>query len=161
MRRKIEVLVFLAVVLMMYLYPLSIVPLLLLAREWKEFRENWRKAAIVLGVSIPLYLAKIPLGISGWAETLGISPVQVSPVIWWGIYLSFTLLQTLAVYYIYLVGKKLGGYAGAGGLAMLLAVPLHLLSLKLYFALTWIGLVLFLLGMEKGKGVPGLSRGCS
>ncbi|EEB74108.1 hypothetical protein [Thermococcus sp. AM4] len=153
MRRKIAVLVFLAVFLMMYLYPLSIVPLLLLAREWEEFREEWRKSALLIGLSIPLYGAKIALGISGWAKTLGITPIHVSLAIWWGVYLSFTVLQTLAVYYVYRVGKGLGDYARTGGLVMLIAVPLHLLSLKLYFILTWTGLLLFLLGLEKGKEV--------
>ncbi len=149
MRKKFQLLVFLAVVLMMYLYPLSVVPLLLLAREWREFRDEWRKSAIFIGVSIPLYGTKILLGISGWAKTLGITPISVSPAIWWTVYLSFTALQTLAVYYIYRVSKNLGEYGRAGGLAMLIAVPLHLLSLKFYFILTWIGLILFLIGLEK------------
>ncbi|NJE53865.1 transposase [Thermococcus sp. 21S9] len=155
MRRKLEVLVFLAVVLMMYLYPLSIVPLLLLAREWEEFREEWKKSALFIGLSIPLYGAKIALGISGWAKTLGITPVHVSSAVWWAVYLAFTALQTLAVYYVYRVGKGLGDYARTGGLVMLIAVPLHLLSLKLYFILTWTGLLLFLLGLEKRKEVIG------
>ncbi|WP_457741710.1 transposase [Thermococcus sp.] len=146
--RKI-LLFFLAIVLMMYLYPLAVVPLYLLVREWEELKEDFRKATIVLGISIPLYMAKIPLGISSWAKMLGITPIHVSPVIWWGVYLSFTALQTLALYYIYRTGEKIGGYARTGGLVMLIAVPLHLLSLKLYFALTWIGLVLFLLGMKE------------
>ncbi|NJE48053.1 transposase [Thermococcus sp. 9N3] len=155
MRRKLGVLVFLAVVLMMYLYPLSIVPLLLLAREWEEFREEWRKSALFIGLSIPLYGAKIALGISGWAKTLGITPIHVSPAVWWVVYLTFTALQTLAVYYVYRAGRKLGDYARTGGLVMLIAVPLHLPSLKLYFILTWTGLLLFLLGLEKGKEVIG------
>lgn len=149
MRKKFQLLVFLAVVLMMYLYPLSVVPLLLLAREWRESRDEWGKSAIFIGVSIPLYGAKILLGISGWAKTLGITPISVSPAIWWAVYLSFTALQTLAVYYIYRVSKNLGEYGRTGGLAMLIAVPLHLLSLKLYFILTWVGLILFLIGLEK------------
>ncbi|WP_297548096.1 transposase [Thermococcus sp.] len=152
MRRK-GILVFLAVVLMMYLYPLSIIPLLLLAREWEEFREEWKKSAILIGISIPLYGAKILLGISGWAKTLGITPIKVSPVLWWSVYLTFTALQTLAVYYVYRVSKNFGEYGKTGGLAMLVAVPLHLLSLKLYFILTWTGLILFLLGLEKEKEV--------
>ena len=153
MRRNLEVLVFLAVVLMMYLYPLSIVPLLLLAREWEEFREEWRKSALFIGLSIPLYGPKIALGISGWAKTLGITPVHVSPAVWWAVYLTFTGLQTLAVYYVYRVGKRLGDYSGIGGLLMLIAVPLHLLSINIYLALTWVGLILFLLRLEKEKGV--------
>lgn len=154
MRRK-EILVFLAVVLMMYLYPLSMVPLLLLAREWRELGEEWRKSAVFIGLSIPLYGAKILLGISGWAKTLGITPISVLPVIWWSVYLSFTALQTAAVYYIYRVSRNLGGCGKAGGLAMLIAVPLHLLNIWLYFVLTWIGLILFLLCLEKEREVIG------
>jgi len=112
-------LVFLAVVLMMYLYPLSIIPLLRLAREWDEFNAEWSKSALFIGLSILLYGAKIALGISGWAKTLGITPVYVSPTVWW------------AVYYVYLVGRNLGGYAKIGGLAMVVVVPLHLLQHKL------------------------------
>ncbi|WP_297470530.1 transposase [Thermococcus sp.] len=152
MRRK-EILVFLAVVLMMYLYPLSVVPLLLLAREWEEFREEWKKSALLIGISIPLYGAKILLGISGWAKTLGITPIKVSPVLWWSVYLTFTALQMLAVYYVYRVSENFGEYGKTGGLAMLVAVPLHLLSIKLYFILTWTGLILFLLGLKKEKEV--------
>ena len=151
MRRAL--LVFLAVVLMMYLYPLSIIPLLVLAREWDEFNVEWRKSALFIGFSIPLYGAKIALGISGWSDVIGITPLEVSPVIWWAVYLAFTALQTLAVYYIYRVGRNLGGYAKIGGLVMVVAVPLHLLSINLYFALTWIGLILFLLGLENRKEV--------
>ncbi|WP_456421472.1 transposase [Thermococcus sp.] len=142
-------LVFLSIVLMMYLYPLSFVPLFLLSREWSEFREEWKRSALFIGVSIPLYGAKILLGISGWSKTLGLTPLSVSPPVWWAVYLSFTALQTLAVYYIYLVSRNLGEYGKAGGLAMLIAVPLHLLSIKLYFILTWTGLLLFLLGLKK------------
>ncbi len=152
MRRR-ELLVFLAVVLMMYLYPLSIIPLLLLAREWGEFREEWMKSALLIGLSIPLYGAKILLGISGWVKTLGITPITVSPVIWWLVYLTFTALQTLAVYYVYRVSKNFGEYGKTGGLVMLIAVPLHLLSIELYFILTWTGLILFLLGLEKEREV--------
>ncbi|AFL95764.1 hypothetical protein CL1_1567 [Thermococcus cleftensis] len=143
-------LILLTVVLMMYLYPLSIVPLLLLRREWPGFREELGRAAVAIGLSIPLYVAKVALGISGWSETLGITPLEVSPVAWWGVYLTFTALQTLAVYHIYLVSRGLGRTARIGGVLMLAAVPLHLLSLTVYFALTWLGLLLLLIGMERG-----------
>ncbi|ALM75429.1 hypothetical protein [Thermococcus barophilus] len=146
-------LVFLAIVLMMYFYPLSILPLLILAQEWGEFREEWMKSALFIGASIPLYGAKIFLGISGWAKILGISTLSVSPFIRWAVYLLFTTLQTLAIYYIYCVSKSIGKYGRTGGLAMLIAVPLHLLSLKLYFILTWIGLILFLLSLKKKNEV--------
>ena len=149
MKRKVEALVFLSVVLMMYLYPLSIVPMLFLIKEWKPFGKEWRMAALLIGISIPLYGAKILLGISGWSEVIGITPVEVSRTIWWTVYLSFTALQTLAVYFMYVVGAKVGEVARAGGILMLIAVPLHLLDINLYFALTWVGLALFILGIEK------------
>ncbi|WP_297508642.1 transposase [Thermococcus sp.] len=145
-------LVFLALLLMMYLYPLSIVPLFLLAGEWEEFRKEWLWSAIVVGLSFPLYGAKILLGISGWAKVLGITPLQVSPQIWWSVYLTFTALQMTAVYFIYRVSKNLGRYGIAGGLLMLSAVPLHILSLNLYFALTWAGLLLFLFALKTKGG---------
>ena len=145
-------LVSLALLLMMYLYPLSIVPLFLLAGEWEKFRKEWLWSAIIVGLSLPLYGAKILLGISSWAEVLGITPLQVSPSMWWSVYLTFTALQMTAVYFIYRVSKNLGIYCRAGGLLMLSAVPLHILSLNIYFALTWAGLLLFLIGLKTKGG---------
>ncbi|WP_297535716.1 transposase [Thermococcus sp.] len=156
MRRKLGVLVFLAVVLMMYLYPLSIVPLLLLAREWEEFREEWRKSTLFIGLSLPLYGAKVVLGLSGWTKTLGITPVQAGPAVEWAVLLAFTALQTVAVYYVYRVAAGLRlPYTRTGGMIMVIAVPLHLISIMVYFILTWTGLILFLLGLESGKEVIG------
>ncbi len=155
MKRKVQALVFLSVVLMMYFYPLSVVPMLFLINEWKLFGEEWRMAALLIGISIPLYGAKILLGISGWSGVIGITPVEVSRTIWWIIYLSFTALQTLAVYFVYKIGAKVGEMARVGGILMLIAVPLHLLDINLYFALTWAGLALFILGIENETGVIG------
>ena len=53
------------------------------------------------------------------------------------------------------IALSISGWAkplGMPGLAMLMAVPLYLLSIKLYLILTWIGLLLFLLGLKKKRG---------
>jgi len=72
--RRLEVVFALTLVLMMYLYPLATVGLWLLMGELPEYREAIKRSLIVFIASLPLYGAKIALGISGWANVLGVPP---------------------------------------------------------------------------------------
>lgn len=161
--RKLQGVYGLTLVLMMYLYPLTIVGLLLLRRVLEKLgREELghavRLSTVAFLLSMPLYVAKIFLGISGWAKVLGITPIETSPLVYNGVHVVFLFLQALSLYYIYKTLDVLAGMTEqtilrTAGLILILAIPMHFVSINVYFAATLTGLVLILFGLENAKDV--------
>ncbi|WP_258083937.1 transposase [Thermococcus thermotolerans] len=155
--RRLEVLFALTLVLMMYIYPLAIVGLWLLMGELPEYREAIKRSLIVFIASLPLYGAKIVLGISGWSRTLGITPVETSPAVVSTVHVVFLVLQFLSLYFLYRALSRMSDDTGAemlktGGLMLLVAIPLHFVAITAYFVATWLGLVLIIYGLEQAVG---------
>ncbi|ANF21949.1 transposase [Thermococcus piezophilus] len=161
--RKLQGVYGLTLVLMMYLYPLTIVGLLLLRRVLEKLgREELghavRLSTVAFLLSMPLYVAKIFLGISGWAKVLGITPIETSPLVYNGVHVVFLFLQALSLYYIYKTLDVLAGMTEqtilrTAGLILILSIPMHFVSINVYFAATLTGLVLILFGLENAKDV--------
>ncbi|QDA31828.1 transposase [Thermococcus indicus] len=161
--RRLEVLFALTLILMMYIYPLAIVGLWLLMGEMAEYRETIKRSLVVFIVSLPLYGAKIVLGISGWSKTLGITPVEASPAVVNTVHVVFLALQFLSLYFLYRALSRMSDDTGAemlktGGLMPLAAIPLHFVTITAYFVATWLGLVLIIYGFEQTVGPPNIGR---
>ena len=161
--RRLEVLFALTLVLMMYIYPLTLIGLWLLMRELTEYRKDIKRSLIVFIASLPLYGAKIALGISGWSKTLGITPIETSPAVINTVHVVFLALQFLSLYFLYRALSRMSDDTGAemlktGGLMLLVAIPLHFATITAYFIATWIGLVLIIYGLEQTGGVPNIGK---
>ncbi|ASA77920.1 transposase [Thermococcus sp. 5-4] len=155
--RRLEVLFALTLILMMYIYPLAVVGLWLLMGELPEYKEAIKRSLIVFIASLPLYGAKIVLGISGWSKTLGITPVEASPAVINTVHVVFLVLQFLSLYFLYRALSRMSDDTGAemlktGGLMLLVAIPLHFATITAYFVATWMGLILIIYGLEQTKG---------
>ena len=155
--RRIEVLFALTLVLMMYVYPLAPIGLWLLMNELTEYRGDIKRSLVVFTASLPLYGAKIVLGISGWSRALGITPMETSPAVMNTVHVVFLALQFLSLYFLYRALSRMSDDTGAemlrtGGLMLLVAIPLHFATITAYFIATWIGLVLIIYGLEQTKG---------
>ncbi|CAD5244739.1 transposase [Thermococcus camini] len=161
--RRLELLFALTLVLMMYVYPLALVGLWLLMEELVEYRESIRRSLIVFIASLPLYGAKIVLGISGWSRTLRITPVETSPAVINAVHVVFLTLQFLSLYFLYRALSLMSDDTGAemlktGGLMLLVAIPLHFVAITAYFIATWMGLILIIYRLEQTVGPPNIGR---
>ncbi|AEK73882.1 Transposase ISC1173 [Thermococcus sp. 4557] len=150
--RRLEVLFALTLILMMYIYPLAVVGLWLLMGELPEYGEAIKRSLIVFIASLPLYGAKITLGISGWSKTLGITPMEASPAVINTVHAAFLALQFLSLYFLYRAISRMSDDTGAemlktGGLMLLVAIPLHFATITAYFVATWMGLILIIYGL--------------
>ncbi len=155
--RRLEVLFALTLVLVMYVYPLALIGLWVLMNELTEYRGDIKRSLVVFTASLPLYGAKIVLGISGWSRTLGITPMETSPAVVNTVHVVFLALQFLSLYFLYRALSRMSDDTGAemlrtGGLMLLAAIPLHFATITAYFIATWIGLVLIIYGLEQTKG---------
>ncbi|ASJ12968.1 hypothetical protein [Thermococcus thioreducens] len=155
--RRLELLFALTLILMMYVYPLALVGLWLLMGELPKYREELKRSLIVFIASLPLYGAKIALGISGWSRTLGITPVETSPAVINAVHTVFLTLQFLSLYFLYRALSRMSDDTGAemlktGGLMLLVAIPLHFATITAYFIATWMGLILIIYGLEQTVG---------
>ncbi|NJE04897.1 transposase [Thermococcus sp. M36] len=162
--RRLELLFALMLILMMYLYPLTLIGLWLLMRELAEYRGPLKRSLIALVVSLPFYGEKIVLGISGWSKTLGITPMETSPAVVNIVHVVFLVLQFLSLYFLYKALSLMSDDTGAemlktGGLMLLVAIPLHFATITMYFVATWIGLVPIIYGLEQTIGPPNIGRG--
>jgi len=155
--RRLEVLFALTLVLVMYVYPLALIGLWVLMNELTEYRGDIKRSLVVFTASLPLYGAKIVLGISGWSRALGITPMETSPAVMNTVHVVFLALQFLSLYFLYRALSRMSDDTGAemlrtGGLMLLVAIPLHFATITAYFIATWIGLVLIIYGLEQTKG---------
>jgi uncharacterized membrane protein len=158
--RKLEVLFTLTLIMMMYVYPLTVAGLWLLMGELADYKEPLKRSLVALIASLPLYGAKVALGISGWSEALGITPIETSPWVVDAVHVTFLLLQFLSLYFLYRALSRMSDDTGAemlktGGLMLLVAIPLHFITLTAYLVATWTGLVLIIYGLEQTKGAFG------
>ncbi len=149
--RKIALGYVVSLLLMAIIYPLTFVGLLLLRSALKDasrtLLKNTTRALVAFLASLPLWVAKLFLGISSYHRVFGINPLTVSPQVYNGVLTAFLILQLVLLYFIYLTLRELAEffeepYLRTSGLLLMLAVPMHIISINLYLAATYTAITL-------------------
>ncbi len=144
-----------SLLLMALVYPLTFAGLLLLRDAFrktdrKTLLRNITGSLFAFAASLPLWIVKVFLGISSYHRVFAITPVRVTPVIYNGVHVAFLAIQLVLLYFIYLSLRELasllgGPYLRTSGILLMLAVPMHLISIQLYFAVTYTAIALLAL----------------
>jgi len=150
--RKIAIGYIIALLLMVMVYPLMVVGLLILRRVFENadrrtLMRNITYSLFAFTASLPFWIAKVFLGISSYHKVLGVTPIDASPLVYNGIHAIFLILQFLSLYFIFLTLRELThllneSYLRTSGTLLMLAVPMHLISIQLYFAVTYTAIAL-------------------
>jgi len=91
------------------------------------------------------------------------TPAEADPTVKNIVHVVFLALQFLSLYFLYRALSMMFKDTGAdmlktGGLMLLVAIPLHFVTITAYFIATWMGLVLIIYGLEQTLGPPNIGR---